>query len=661
MSRSLRSIAALALAALLLCAPAAARADRALNETLRAMIRAAHTYDILHYDLRVSLDPAERTGTVRAAMRIKGTRTPAPSSIQFVLHRALKVAAVSEEGRPLKHRAAAPMADYPGTILTIALDRPLVAGEERTLLVETGFSSRPNEPRLAHAPYIGANDAFTDLGSAWIPGMPYDTFAYDLRIECPSWMTAVGNGLLTEITPAADGARRVFHFVSARPMSLVNWVAGRWQSCVRQVGDMTFELLTDEGSDLPTAPALDDLARGYGFCARQFGGAGLKKLTLITAPLAYDQPSYNAYTYIYLRRSYFAFLGKSLEEGGPAWYGPLCHEISHCWWGYLAMSDILGNGGNWLREGLAEFSSGQALEERYGADYAAHAFRRKLLAGYFNDLRSMQGRREPSLVDVSYLSAEDISYEKGAWVFLMLRERLGTEAFAEVLHRYLVAAGKRFMGYRDFQDIAEEVHGRSLKDFFRAWVLGTGRVDLAVVKAESQPEGDAWVTEVTVANLAPNAFPVSAELQVGEGEGAVREVVACAATPVVVRVKSAARPERIELDAGWRVLDVERTNNSLPRGIEGGLVTHFLAAAAVPGAGKEAGRAPAIGVLWLAEGSPLARVGLRAGDVIIALDGRAVVGPEDFGVYLAARRAGDTVRIRYVRGTQSGEIDGKVE
>lgn len=624
------------------------------------MIQAAHTYDLLHYDVHVSLDPAERQGTVRTDLKLKGTRSPAPTSLQFVLHRAMRLAAVSEGGRALTYRSAAPLRDYPGALVTVFLDRPLTEGEERTITFETRFSSKANEPRLAHAAYVGPAEAFTDLGSAWVPGMPYDTFGFDLRIECPRWMTVVGNGPLASCEPR-EADRQEFHFRSNTRMWIINFVAGRYARTVRQVEGATLEVLVAEGEKLPVETMLDDLQRAFSFCVREFGPPGIDRFTLIQAPESYDAASYNGYCYAFLRRAYFPFLGKSMDEGGAAWYGPLCHEVAHTWWGYRAMSDILGNGGNWLREGLAETTSGLALEERFGPDFADFAFRRRLHSGFLDDLRSLQGA-EPSLVDVSYLSPQDLSYEKGAYAFLMLRDRIGPEGFREVLRRYLDEASRRFANYRDFQDIAEEVHGHSLKDIVRPWVVGTRHADLAVVSAETRPRDGQFESDIVVSNLAPNAFPVAAELSVACATGSpIVEQVLCGPEPHTVKVVTDGTPTRIELDPRWRVLDVDRSNNSSPRGADGGMVTHFVPGYLKRGDAPAGQRKNGILVSWLREGSPLFRVGLRAGDVVVDIAGADIVGPDHLGRALFPQRAGDEVRLKVARGGRLVDVQGRLE
>jgi putative serine protease PepD len=48
-------------------------------------------------------------------------------------------------------------------------------------------------------------------------------------------------------------------------------------------------------------------------------------------------------------------------------------------------------------------------------------------------------------------------------------------------------------------------------------------------------------------------------------------------------------------------------------------------------------------------GSPAEKAGLRAGDVVIALDGQSINSPEELIVAVRSRNVGDLVRVTYVR------------
>jgi putative serine protease PepD len=88
----------------------------------------------------------------------------------------------------------------------------------------------------------------------------------------------------------------------------------------------------------------------------------------------------------------------------------------------------------------------------------------------------------------------------------------------------------------------------------------------------------------------------------------------------------------------------------LPRLQQGETIERaWLGVSSAPDAGGDGAR-----VQELTAGSPAQRAGLRTGDVIVSVDGRAVAEPSDIAAAIADRRPGDSVRIEVLRG---GERD----
>jgi S1-C subfamily serine protease len=59
------------------------------------------------------------------------------------------------------------------------------------------------------------------------------------------------------------------------------------------------------------------------------------------------------------------------------------------------------------------------------------------------------------------------------------------------------------------------------------------------------------------------------------------------------------------------------------------------------------------------EDGPAAKAGIRAGDVLIRLDGDQLTSPEDLLAALRSRSPGQTVTVEFRRGTETQEV--KVE
>jgi S1-C subfamily serine protease len=59
-------------------------------------------------------------------------------------------------------------------------------------------------------------------------------------------------------------------------------------------------------------------------------------------------------------------------------------------------------------------------------------------------------------------------------------------------------------------------------------------------------------------------------------------------------------------------------------------------------------------------GTPAAKAGLKDGDVVTALDGRAVADQADLSAIIATKRPGDSLSVTYERGSSIATVTVKL-
>ena len=161
----------------------------------------------------------------------------------------------------------------------------------------------------------------------------------------------------------------------------------------------------------------------------------------------------------------------------------LPHEIAHQWWGNIVRQADYRTG--WLTEAMADDSALQFLAHIKGTaavDTVLDSYRHELL-------ESVNGKRLESagpvdfgqrLIDTAGLPVwHVITYEKGAWVLRMLRERLGDDAFDKLQLRMLQDFAARPISNEDFRKLASGFvppgqPDKSLELFFDTWIYSTG-------------------------------------------------------------------------------------------------------------------------------------------------------------------------------------------
>jgi hypothetical protein len=146
-------------------------------------------------------------------------------------------------------------------------------------------------------------------------------------------------------------------------------------------------------------------------------------------------------------------------------YRILAHELSHAWWTFAI--DPYGLADGLLREGLPTYTGILYAESRLGES----GLRREL----DNSKRIALLPRQPEPLARGFEmrnknNTYPLIYHKGAYVLHMLRREIGDQKFELLLQTYFAAGRSQRPKLGDFERLAENIAGRSLRDFFGAWI-----------------------------------------------------------------------------------------------------------------------------------------------------------------------------------------------
>lgn len=168
-----------------------------------------------------------------------------------------------------------------------------------------------------------------------------------------------------------------------------------------------------------------------------------------------------------------AFNGKRTSEA------LIAHEIAHQWFGNSASESDWQH--IWLSEGFATYFTDLYLEHKYGSERM-----QKQLAKERAEVIQFYKSYPHPIVDTTYSELMDLlnenSYQKGAWVLHMLRNRIGDELF----HQSIVAYYEKFRlsnaASQDFIQVVQEVCQQDLSVFFNEWLFQSGHPQLKIGK-----------------------------------------------------------------------------------------------------------------------------------------------------------------------------------
>lgn len=154
------------------------------------------------------------------------------------------------------------------------------------------------------------------------------------------------------------------------------------------------------------------------------------------------------------------------------------HEVAHQWWGNDVRPGSYRDA--WLSEGLATFAGLMYLEAVKRRTTEVYRFLDQYRA-------EIDGTGDNGPIDIGWRSSTpDVPrayhttvYEKGAWVFQMLRvmmtdlNTMRSERFAAMLRDFYATYGGRVATTEDFQQLVERHMGMPMGWFFDQWVRGT--------------------------------------------------------------------------------------------------------------------------------------------------------------------------------------------
>ena len=511
---------------------------------------AASEVSIGSFRIRATVQPPtalRASAEVNLSVQKRGRRT-----VLFELSRYLKIDAVrmddqaldfvqneSLEGTQLRRKG--------NDLVAVVFPAPLEAGQKLKL----SFSYAGDV--LSEA---GTGLLYVGERGTWYPNFGLSPAMFDLEFQYPPNWTLVATGKQSAAIAETPGMQ-ASHWTSERPIAVAGFNLGKYVRAEARAGSVLVAAYGTLGVErsFPKAPA--EMVQQ----SPTFPGPGRSSAMVLAAPPA-PSPARNAQAvadkgaraissfsqwfgpYPFGSLSLTQMPG-DLSQGWPglvflssyAFLSPqeqadlrldssrallsnlvLVHETAHQWWGDLVLWNSYRD--QWLVEGLANYSALLVLEQQNPAQF------RLVLEKYRSDLLTRNKEDEwlrdagpvtlvQRLISSHFPGAyEAISYERGTWLFHMLRcmlrdsemaprSRKGSSHADEPFFRVLRKVRERHAGKnlttQDLVHVIEEElprplwfeNRRSLDWFLDGWINGTAmpRLDARDVRITPKPTG----------------------------------------------------------------------------------------------------------------------------------------------------------------------------
>ncbi|MDV7187869.1 M1 family metallopeptidase [Lutibacter sp. TH_r2] len=308
-------------------------------------------------------------------------------------------------------------------------------------------------------------DNWPNRAHNWFPCIdhPSEKATIEYLVNVPNYYQVVANGSLIEETNISEDITQ-YHYKTKVPLPPKVMVVGIAKFAVQNIGETNNvpvstwvypETKTEGFHDFSVAQKV------LSFFITKMESYPFEKLANVQSKTRFGGME-NAGNIFYFEKS---VTGKQEHED------LIAHEIAHQWFGNSA-SEIEWSH-LWLSEGFATY-----LTDLYLLETQGEAIFNKRLAEEKTKVLNFYKQYPKPVVDGTQTNFMKLlnpnSYQKGAWVLHMLRNKIGDEVFWKGIKAYYEKYKFSNASTTDFKKVMQEVSGKNLELFFKQWLFRAG-------------------------------------------------------------------------------------------------------------------------------------------------------------------------------------------
>lgn len=313
-------------------------------------------------------------------------------------------------------------------------------------------------PRLTEtvdlfAGYLDQSGGLIPPSAKWLPDLPPSAAGWNVTIQTPAGYLAVpypgGDVIQTE---TGGGTSFHIHPLIARAPLII----GQFELQERLISGVKVRTFFTKQNARLADSYLDAAGEAIGSLSQRIGPYPYEAFAIVESPLPVGV-GYPGYTLVSGRILPLPFM-----RGRSLW-----HEIAHVWWGNGVFVDY--NRGNWA-EGFAAFFADYALAE------AAHNDREHRYDWLLEYEALPESADYPlrQFITKSHGQSQAIGYGKAAMVLVMLREKVGVQAFDAGVKRFWKQNKFKITGWAEIETSFQAETTVPLAAFFKRWLDAPG-------------------------------------------------------------------------------------------------------------------------------------------------------------------------------------------
>ncbi len=329
---------------------------------------------------------------------------------------------------------------------------------------------------------------------------PWDKAIVDLNVTVRDDWNEASNGIRTGIDDNNDGTK-TYHWAGENPMTtfLVTVSASNFVELdddFNGIPIMNFVNPAIENSALTDFSNLPFMMQVF---TQKYGDYPFEKYGNVVEPMS---------TFGGMEHQTMTTLASNIIDGNHGNETTIAHELAHQWFGDcltpLTWKDV------WLSESFATYSECVYTQEWQGFE-AMNNYVQSSYHNYYKNWMSANGVRPVYNPPYDETFAPPV-YEKGASVLHMLRLKVGDDVFWQILQTYFQAFHNSNVVTNDFKNIAEQVSGLDLGQFFQQWIFQPGLPSLKYAIFNDEDNAQFQVVSKTFSNSDTDFyldFPIS--------------------------------------------------------------------------------------------------------------------------------------------------------
>jgi hypothetical protein len=245
------------------------------------------------------------------------------------------------------------------------------------------------------------------------------------------------------------------------------------------------------------------------------------------------------------------------------------HEVAHQWWGNLVMP--AGYQDDWISEALANYCALLYLEKKKGTRAMQDVLEdfRDVLVKKASDGETVESAG-PITLGFRLESAQSadawhaITYDKGAWVFHMLRRRLGDERFLKMLLEFRHRSESQLASTLTLRELTKQfrppgVRPEAIDGFFDNWVYSTGIPALKLTYSAKGAAPSVRLTGKVEQSGVDDDFSVEVPVEVQFAKGSAQTIwVETTNSGATFSASLKQIPSRVTLPIGTGVLAIKK-------------------------------------------------------------------------------------------------------